>query len=172
MIAFLTNIAPIALGFVAKLFALKQHAASENQKLMMEQFAAKDKSINDARQMAKNESPMAAMNRRVIILVILGLIIFTQVAPPLLNLPTVIPTTIEGFNFFGIQSVGTMVGVAVLSIVVAFMVKNAYQLFYSWYVQRFSNFSSQQLSSMLLQISVAFGFMFAFALLQSLLLVT
>ena len=53
------------------------------------------------------------------------------------------------FNFFDIQSVGTMVGVAVLSIVVAFMVKNAYQLFYSWYVQRFSNFSTQQLSSML-----------------------
>lgn len=53
------------------------------------------------------------------------------------------------FNFFDIQSVGTMVGVAVLSIVVAFMVKNAYQLFYSWYVSKFSNFSSQQLSSML-----------------------
>ena len=109
MIGLLTNIAPIALGFVAKLFALKQHAASENQKLMMEQFAAKDKSINDARQMARNESPMAAMNRRVIILVILGLIIFTQIAPPLLNLPTVIPTTIEGFNFFGIQFVPEVV---------------------------------------------------------------
>jgi ABC-type multidrug transport system fused ATPase/permease subunit len=53
------------------------------------------------------------------------------------------------FNFFDIQSVGTMVGVAVLSIVVAFMVKNAYQLFFSWYVSKFSNFSSQQLSSML-----------------------
>jgi len=103
MMALFTNIAPIALGFVAKLFAIKQHNASENQKLMMEQFAAKDKSINDAREMAKNESPMAAMNRRVIILVILGLIIFTQIAPPLLNLPTVIPTTLEGFNFFGIQ---------------------------------------------------------------------
>ena len=109
MMALFTNIAPIALGFVAKLFALKQHAASENQKLMMEQFAAKDKSINDAREMAKNESPMAAMNRRVIILVILGLIIFTQVAPPLLNLPTIIPTTIEGFNFFGIQFVPEVV---------------------------------------------------------------
>ena len=107
--ALFTNVAPIALGFIAKLFAMKQHAASENQKLMMEQFAAKDKSINDARQMAKNESPMAAMNRRVIILVILGLIIFTQVAPPLLNLPTVIPTTIEGFNFFGIQFVPEVV---------------------------------------------------------------
>ena len=53
------------------------------------------------------------------------------------------------FNFFGIRAVGTMVGVAVLSIVVAFIIKNAYQLFYIWYVQRFSNVSSQQLSSML-----------------------
>jgi len=104
MMALFTNIAPIALGFVAKLFALKQHAASENQKLMMEQFAAKDKSINDAREMA-NESPMAAMNRRVIILVILALIIFTQVAPPLLNLPTIIPTNIEGFSLMGITFV-------------------------------------------------------------------
>ena len=107
--ALFTNIAPIALGFVAKLFALKQHAASENQKLMMQQFAAKDKAINDAREMSRNESPMAAMNRRVIILVILGLIIFTQIAPPLLNLPTVIPTTLEGFNFFGIQFVPEVV---------------------------------------------------------------
>ena len=53
------------------------------------------------------------------------------------------------FNFFGIRAVGTMVGVAVLSIVVAFIIKNVYQLFYSWYVSKFSNFSSQQLSSML-----------------------
>ena len=81
MIGFITNIAPIMLGFVGKLFALKQQAASENQKLMMEQFAAKDKSINQARAAADKESPMAAMNRRVIILVILALIIFTQVAP-------------------------------------------------------------------------------------------
>ncbi len=36
MIAFLTNIAPIILGFVAKLFALKSQAASENQKLMIQ----------------------------------------------------------------------------------------------------------------------------------------
>lgn len=107
--ALFTNIAPIALGFIAKLFALKQHAASENQKLMMQQFAAKNEAINQAREMSRNESPMAAMNRRVIILVILGLIIFTQIAPPLLNLPTVIPTTIEGFNFFGIQFVPEVV---------------------------------------------------------------
>ena len=53
------------------------------------------------------------------------------------------------FDFFGVQAVGTMVGVAVLSIVVAFMVKNAYQLFYNWYINKFSNYSIQQLSSML-----------------------
>ena len=53
------------------------------------------------------------------------------------------------FDFFGVQAVGTMVGVAVLSIVIAFLVKNAYQLFYNWYITKFNNFSVQQLSSML-----------------------
>ena len=105
MIALFTNLAPILLGFLGKLFALKQHAASENQKLMMQQFAAKNNAINEAREMARTESPMAAMNRRVIILVILALIIFTQVAPPLMNIPTVVPTVVEGFSFFGIQFV-------------------------------------------------------------------
>ena len=103
MIGFLTNVAPIMLGFVGKLFALKQQAAAENQKLMMQQFAAKDKSINDARDRADKESPMAAMNRRVIILVILALIIFTQVAPVLWDVPTVIPTIVKGDSILGLQ---------------------------------------------------------------------
>ena len=97
------------LGFVGKLFALKQQAAAENQKLMMQQFAAKDKSINDARDRADKESPMAAMNRRVIILVILALIIFTQIAPVIFDVPTVIPTVIEGTSFFGITFVPDVV---------------------------------------------------------------
>jgi hypothetical protein len=109
MIGFLTNVAPIMLGFVGKLFALKQQAAAENQKLMMQQFAAKDKSINDARDRADKESPMAAMNRRIIILVILGLVIFTQVAPVIFDVPTVIPTIIEGTSFFGITFVPDVV---------------------------------------------------------------
>ena len=103
MIGFLTNVAPIMLGFVGKLFALKSQAAAENQKLMMQQVAAKDKSINDARDRADKESPMAAMNRRIIILVILALIIFTQVAPVMFDVPTVIPTVIEGANILGFQ---------------------------------------------------------------------
>ncbi len=32
MIGFLTNVAPIMLGFVAKLFALKSQASAENRK--------------------------------------------------------------------------------------------------------------------------------------------
>jgi hypothetical protein len=103
MMALFTNIAPIILGFVGKLFALKQQAASENQKLMMQQFAVRDKSISDARAAADKESPMAAMNRRVIILVILGLIIFTQVAPVLWDVPTIIPTIIEGQSILGFK---------------------------------------------------------------------
>ena len=50
MIAFLTNIAPIGLGFIAKLYALKSQAASDQQKLMIENLQARNDSINQSRQ--------------------------------------------------------------------------------------------------------------------------
>ena len=103
MIGFLTNIAPKALGFVAKLFALKSQAAQEQQKMMIENLQVRNDSINQARSMAQKESPMAAMNRRIIILTILALVIFTQVAPVFWNVPTVIPTVTEGFSILGFQ---------------------------------------------------------------------
>jgi len=103
MIALLTNIAPIILGFVAKLFALKSQAASENQKLMIQSLQVRNDSINMARDRADKESPMAAMNRRVIIFVILGLVIFTQVGPVYFDVPTVIPTVIKGASILGFQ---------------------------------------------------------------------
>ena len=103
MIGFLTNVAPIALGFVAKLFALKSQAAQEQQKLMIQNLQVRNDSINMARDRADKESPMAAMNRRIIILTILALVIFTQVAPVFWDIPTVIPTVTEGFDILGIQ---------------------------------------------------------------------
>ena len=103
MIALLTNIAPIILGFVAKLFALKSQAAADNQKLMIQSLQVRNDSINQARDRADKESPMAAMNRRVIIFVILGLVIFTQVGPVYFDVPTVIPNIVKGFSFFGLQ---------------------------------------------------------------------
>ena len=103
MIAFLTNVAPIALGFVAKLFALKSQAASENQKLMIQNLQARNDSINQARDKADKESPMAALNRRVIIFVILALVIFTQVAPVFFDVPTVVPTVVKGASILGFQ---------------------------------------------------------------------
>lgn len=102
MIAFLTNIAPIGLGFIAKLYALKSQAQAEQQKMMIENLQARNDSINQARQMAEKESPMAAMNRRVIIFVILALVVFTQVAPVFFNVPTLVPVTKEGYSFLGI----------------------------------------------------------------------
>ena len=90
MITFLTNIAPIGLGFIAKLYALKSQAASEQQKMMIENLQARNDSINQARQMAEKESPMAAMNRRVIIFVILALVIFTQIAPVFFGVSTLV----------------------------------------------------------------------------------
>ena len=103
MIAFITNVAPIMLGFVGKLFALKSQAAAEQQKLMIQTLQVRNDSINMARDRADKESPMAAMNRRIIILVILALIIFTQIAPVFFDVPTVIPTVIEGASILGFQ---------------------------------------------------------------------
>jgi len=103
MMALFTSIAPIILGFIAKLIALKSQAASENQKLMVQSLQVRNDSINMARDRADKESPMAAWNRRIIILVILGLVIFTQVGPVYFDVPTVIPTVIKGFSFLGLQ---------------------------------------------------------------------
>jgi hypothetical protein len=102
MISLLTSIAPIALGFFGKLFAMKQHAAADQQKLMIGALQAQNNSINQARDMAAKESPFAAMNRRIIILVILGLLVAIQFAP-IAGLDTVIPTVTEGFSILGIK---------------------------------------------------------------------
>ena len=102
MISLLTSIAPIALGFVGKLFAMKQHAAADQQKLMIQAMQAQNNSINQAREMAAKESPFAAMNRRIIILVILALLVAIQFAP-IAGLDTVIPTVTEGFSILGIK---------------------------------------------------------------------
>ena len=53
------------------------------------------------------------------------------------------------FNFFGIQSVGTMVGVAVICIVATYFVKNLYKLFYSYISGRVSNFTNHEVTSQL-----------------------
>ena len=101
--ALFINIAPIILGFIAKLIALKSQAASDAQKLMIQSLQVRNDSINMARDRADKESPMAAWNRRIIILVILGLVIFTQVAPVWLDVPTVVPTIVKGASFLGFQ---------------------------------------------------------------------
>jgi hypothetical protein len=103
MISLLTNILPIALGFFAKLLAIKSQASSDLQKLQLEALVARQQVIDSARASERTESPMSALNRRVIIFVILGLVVFTQVAPVLWNVETVVPTVREGFSLLGIQ---------------------------------------------------------------------
>ena len=103
MMALLTNVIPIALGFFAKLLALKTQASSDLQKLQLEALVARSQVIEKARENERKESPMSALNRRVIIFVILGLVVFTQVAPVFWNVPTVVPTVKEGFSLLGIQ---------------------------------------------------------------------
>lgn len=103
MMALLTNVLPIVGGFLMKLFALNQQAKQDQQKQMLDVFAARSQNIEEARAQANKESPYAALNRRVIIFVILGLVIFTQVAPVFLDVPTVVPTVEKGFSLLGFE---------------------------------------------------------------------
>ena len=101
MFSLLTNIAPILGGFLMKLFALNQQAKNEQHTQMLDAFAARSQSIDAARIAANKESPMAALNRRLIIWVMLTLIVVYVLAPILFDLPTAIPIVTEGISFLG-----------------------------------------------------------------------
>ena len=88
MIAIMTNVLPIIFGYIMKLIAIKSQQAADNTKQMMDVFAARSQSLESARTQSNKESPMAALNRRVIIFVILSLVVFTQVAPVMFDVPT------------------------------------------------------------------------------------
>jgi hypothetical protein len=102
MVSLLTSVAPIALGFFAKLFAMKQHANQEQQKLMIQAMSAQNQSINMARDFAVKETKFSAMNRRILILSVLACLLAIQFAP-LAGLDTVMPTVKEGFSFLGLK---------------------------------------------------------------------
>ncbi len=101
----LTHLLPIALGFIAKLVAIKSQQAHDQQKLMLEALAAKSEQIDKAREQANNERPMAAWNRRILMFAVLALVAIYPLAG-ILGIETVIPVTSEGFSFLGLFNIG------------------------------------------------------------------
>lgn len=105
MLGLLQHLIPIALGFFAKLTAIKSAQAHETQKMMMAQFTAKTEQIDKAREQSMQESPFAAWNRRILILVILSLVAIYPLAG-VFGVDTVVKSTSEGFSFLGLFSIG------------------------------------------------------------------
>tara|TARA_R110002020_G_scaffold75961_1_gene193032 strand:- start:683 stop:1111 length:429 start_codon:yes stop_codon:yes gene_type:complete len=105
MINILTHLIPIALGFFAKLTAIKSKQAHDEQKLMLQALAAKSTQIDKAREHATKESTMAAWNRRFLIIVILGLVAVYPLSG-ILGIETVIPVVTEGWSFLGLFEIG------------------------------------------------------------------
>ena len=102
MLTLLQHIIPIALGFFAKLLAIKSQQAHDQQQLMLQALAAKSEQIDKAREFSKDESPMAAWNRRILMFVILGLVAVYPIAG-LIGIDTVIEVKEEGSSFlFGL----------------------------------------------------------------------
>lgn len=101
----LTHLIPITLGFFAKLMAIKSAQAHETQKMMMAQLTAKSEQIDKAREQSMNESPFAAWNRRILILVILALVAVYPLAG-ILGVDTVVRTESDGMSILGIINFG------------------------------------------------------------------
>ena len=101
----LTHLIPIALGFFAKLMAIKSKQSHDEQKLMLQALSAKSTQIDKARENANKESSMAAWNRRFLIIVILALVAVYPLAG-LFGIDTAIPVTTEGFSFLGLFEIG------------------------------------------------------------------
>jgi hypothetical protein len=108
MITLLTNVIPILLGFITKLFAIRSQQASEAHKMMIEAMAVKSGRIDKARTQSNKESPMAAFNRRVLIFVILGMVAVYPLAG-LFGVDTTIPIIKEGMSFLGLFSLSDTV---------------------------------------------------------------
>jgi len=103
MMALLTNIIPVVLGFLGKLTAIKTQLAADNQARMIEALAVKADGIAQAREAQQKESPYSAFTRRTFIFVVLGMVVFMVVAPAILDIQTVIPVVREGFSFLGFE---------------------------------------------------------------------
>ena len=115
MIALLTNVFPVILGFLGKLIAIKSQASSDALQLAILGNQENTLALDKAREQSNNESPMAALTRRTIIYVILGLVVFSLAAPVIFDIPTVIPTVREGIEFFGL--LGAILGVPAAAVI-------------------------------------------------------
>ena len=103
MMTALINFGTVIGGYAMKMFAMNQKAKQQQQKQMLDAFAARSQSISEARVAEAKETPMSAFNRRVFIFTVLALMVFIQVVPVFWGVDTVVPTLVEGFNFLGIQ---------------------------------------------------------------------
>lgn len=103
MITLLTNIIPIALGFIAKLSAIKSQAASDNHRLMIESLTAKNESISQARAFSETESKGAQWFRRSLVFVLLSLV-FIYLLAPFFGVDLVVKTSDNTSLLFGLVS--------------------------------------------------------------------
>jgi len=96
--ALLTNVIPIILGFIAKLIAIKSQQNHEAFKLAIQGNQVNNEALEKARAQANKESPMAALNRRVLVFSILGLVALYPLAG-LFGIEVAIPVVEKGTSW-------------------------------------------------------------------------
>ena len=103
MIELLTGLAPVILGFITKLMAVRSKAQSEALNLAILAHKSQSEALSQAREQSNKESPYAAFTRRVVVFTLLGFIGFYLLAGAFLDVPTIVPVVREGISFLGFQ---------------------------------------------------------------------
>lgn len=98
MMTLLTNVLPVILGFFGKLLAIKSQQSHEAMKLAITGNQANNEALEKARSQANKESPYAALNRRILVFSILGLVALYPLAG-LLGIEVAIPIVEKGTSW-------------------------------------------------------------------------
>jgi len=100
MIEMAGHLIPIALGFFAKLIALKAEDANQRQQMMIQALGAREGALASAREY---DTPMAALNRRTLIWFIMVVLMMSVIGTAIFDIPVLVEQTVtEPSYFFGL----------------------------------------------------------------------
>ena len=100
MISILTHIIPIALGFIAKLLALKAEDNKQRQEMMIKALSAQNQSLDMAR---KYDTPVANASRRLLLWFLMAAIMLSMLGYVAFDAPIYVEQVVKDPSFlFGL----------------------------------------------------------------------
>lgn len=90
MTTILTNLLPLAFGYIAKFMAIRAQVETDRTALLIKVNVAKEENLGAAREVADNEDKGAKVFRRTLVFVVLSFVLIIIVVPPMFDIPLVV----------------------------------------------------------------------------------